>query len=69
MKEFTVQEIALLSLIDFGIEEYDQVNDELKEKLYNFFEVKMTYCVKKCYDGDFDDWILANLKEIQGVRR
>jgi len=69
MKEFTVQEIALLSLIDFGIEEYDQVNDELKEKLYNFFKVEIPYGVKKCRDGDLDAWILTHLTEIPGVGR
>jgi len=69
MKEFTRQEIALLSLIDFGIEEYDMIDDDLKEKLYNFFEVEMTYSVKKCRDRDLDIWILAHLAEIPGVGR
>jgi hypothetical protein len=66
MIEFTNQEIAMLSLVDFGLEEYGVINEELKEKLYNFFE---NVPIDEANNGDHDQYIITHLTEIPGVGR
>ena len=79
MTLFTKQELLLLTLIDFGIEEYDELNYEMKEKLYHFFKDKMPDEIKELQDKDTEAWniehqdkdteawIIEHLSEIPGV--
>ena len=67
MTLFTKQELLSLTLIDFGIEEYDELNYEMKEKLYHFFKDKMPDEIKKLQDKDTEAWNIEHLSEIPGV--